>query len=955
MARPVFMTIVLLVVGVISLFAGTKGKIAGRIIDKNTGEPLMGANIVLTARWVGDEEVELAQMMGAASDADGRFFIINIPPGSYTVKATYLGYNQQVQTQVKVIVDRTTRIDFGMESTAIAGERVVVTAYRDDKIEIDITATKQTYTVSEVEEAVAGINDIEDILELQADVIDNHFRGGRENESTYLMGGSPVVNPIDQTKAFNPMVLGLEQVEVLTSGFSAEYGNAQSGIVNMVPKEGGDRWRTTFEMSSNMPYYKNWVGDQGANFYDPSALPWHALLDDTEDWLAIDPATGQSVLAYFENLLAEGATSADSLYAAQLRLKQYQQFYQDIGREYKNRLDYRIDVSTGGPVSENMSFFLAARQENINQALPLAQPDINRQIMTNLSYRPTDKDKLLLSYTYSLATRQNTSASLNQYAFLRRTQRTYFQKDNVYDIGLKWNHVFSPSTFMEWNVKMLSMWTKERLPYLEPDDYDHKNDNRFSGAISFPNSSGFTQVSTGPRGDSKSKTFHVDGSFSSQINNNNLIKGGLQFFLYEMDVYREMNIGNAPQDQFEEYDVQPYEGALYVQDKMEWEGMIANIGLRLDYYNFNTDYFADIFSPVRNPNYDPTLPYSERGSYYDEELALKEKTELFVRLQPRIGISFPISEGSVVHLNYGTFTQRPPFTRIFNHRIRSSGEIIFLGNPRMEPENTTSYDVGLVQALPLGFRLDVSAYYKDVKNLIETTYYTDSNQWQYQTFQNRDYANIKGFHVSLEKYTGWMNAIIRYNYQSASGKASTPFEAPVYHYEDVRGEELSEFPDPEDIYLDYDRTHRLVANLTFNTGKTFGPEMFGMKPLSNMIISGIYKYYSGRPYTWDDLGLGLKMNKRAPGFGDLRIRIQKQFNVGGTLLAVYLEGFNVLNKREYAYRVFSNEDVKSRWENETDRDQVMIQDEWAPYVYREDLYLIANQPRHFRLGMKMTF
>jgi len=271
----------------------------------------------------------------------------------------------------------------------------------------------------------------------------------------------------------------------------------------------------------------------------------------------------------------------------------------------------------------------------------------------------------------------------------------------------------------------------------------------------------------------------------------------------------------------------------------------------------------------------------------------------------------------------------------------------------LKPENTTAYDIGIVQALPFAIRLDVSAYYKDVKNLVETAYYTDSNRWTYRTYHNLDYANIKGFHVSLEKMTGYMRVIIRYNYQSATGKASSPFEAPVYYYENVDGKELVEYPEPEDIYLNYDRTHRLVSNVTFRTPAKFGPSIFNFRPLANLTISGIYRYMSGRPYTWDEYALGLRMNKRAPGFGNLNIRINKSFRLGSTNITLYLEGFNVLNQKEYAYRIFSNEETKSRWEY--DRENLMINDEHLPYVYREDLLLIANEPRHFRLGLKLIF
>ena len=120
-------------------------------------------------------------------------------------------------------------------------------------------------------------------------------------------------------------------------------------------------------------------------------------------------------------------------------------------------------------------------------------------------------------------------------------------------------------------------------------------------------------------------------------------------------------------------------------------------------------------------------------------------------------------------------------------------EIEVIGNPRLRPENTRAYDVGIVQGLPGGIFLDVSAYYKDVTDLIQTAYFFDEQQSVYRTFINRDYADIKGFHVNLEKRDGNVRGYIRYNYEAATGKASTDLAAPVAYFEQpAEGQEAVE-------------------------------------------------------------------------------------------------------------------------------------------------------------------
>jgi len=323
-------------------------------------------------------------------------------------------------------------------------------------------------------------------------------------------------------------------------------------------------------------------------------------------------------------------------------------------------------------------------------------------------------------------------------------------------------------------------------------------------------------------------------------------------------------------------------------------------------------------------------------------------------LQPRIGISFPVSEHSVFHLNYGTFTQRPNFNQLFYNQITLNEDVDVLGNPALKPENTNAYDVGLVQGLPYGFRLDVSAYYKDVRDLVESAYYTDRNFEVYRTYINRDYADIKGFHVSLEKVGSGLRGYLRYNYEAAKGKSSNDLNAPVNFFEtpDPTYGKVK-LPDPEDVYLDYDRTHKLLLNLRYSTSKEWGPAILGVHPFGEFSISSTYRLMTGRPYTWDETGQGLKYNKRTPTEHDWRMRIQKKFRFGGTRMTWYFEGFNLLNEKVYHYsRIFADERETARYEQ---GQNVLIYDEYAPYTTSQAIYVINNEPRHYRMGLIFEF
>jgi outer membrane receptor protein involved in Fe transport len=285
------------------------------------------------------------------------------------------------------------------------------------------------------------------------------------------------------------------------------------------------------------------------------------------------------------------------------------------------------------------------------------------------------------------------------------------------------------------------------------------------------------------------------------------------------------------------------------------------------------------------------------------------------------------------------------------------GQVIELGNPRLKPEETTAYDVGLVQGLPLDFKLEVSAYYKDVQNLIQQAIYYDRGFIPYYTFTNLDYANIKGFHINLEKNAGTWSSIIRYNFQDATGKASTPFDNPIGYYEvALEGQGTVDLPDPEDVNLDYNRKHRLVWNLRFKSPKKFGPSLGSIYPLGTLSLSATYKAMSGRPYTWDPKGEGLRYNDTTPTETELNIRFQKRFFIGDYKTTFYVEGFNVLNEKHYSYYIYSNpQEIDQVKELGAASTEFLSVDDISPYLTSRTVRVISNNPRIFRFGVLFSF
>jgi len=455
----------------------------------------------------------------------------------------------------------------------------------------------------------------------------------------------------------------------------------------------------------------------------------------------------------------------------------------------------------------------------------------------------------------------------------------------------------------------------------------------------------------------KTHTVSLDASITSQATNSHMLLAGIQGNLYSIDVDDVSNVSSRAGGSVTAYSAKPYEGALYVQDKMEFEGMIANVGLRFDVYSANIEYYSDIFAPYR---YTDSLGIQK----IDERYAPKSKTPVLARLQPRAGFSFPVSVNTVFHVNYGTFLQRPPFSRITSQSINRKELYNYggaktvsgvLGNPRLNPEVTSSYDVGVTQALGEGFTLDISGYYKDVRDLLQQAIYS-SKQGNYLTYINRDYADIRGFRVGFAKRGGMLTGTLNYTYGVASGKNSSSDgnQIPTIYESGV-----SKDPVPQDILMDFDRTHNLVANIGFNTGDQWGPEFFGGHPLERITLAVTSFARSGRPYS-SRLNPGLLMNKRTPAEYNTNVKLTKQVTKFlGSSAAFYVEVSNLFDNKIYDYTTVFNPDPNntanlSKWTimYERGEDITYYEDDLRPgFRINQEFRIYSNAPRSVNIGM----
>jgi hypothetical protein len=956
--RHLFLLCLFLVCGNGVLFSQTVGKLSGTVTDAKTHEPLIGVNVTI-----------LGTKLGGTTNADGSYFVLNIPPGKYRIQGTMIGYRAVIQEEVIINSNRTTVVDFELSSAMYEQSTIVVQAKRPD-VEKEKTSTSMIVRSDDVA-GLAGMRDVSDVIGLAADVTDGHFRGGRDGEELYTLQGMGLTDPMDNSSAFMPIMSAVEEVEVITSGFGAQYGNAQSGVVNITMKEGkSDKWRTTGDLRGRFPGKKHF----GPSVYDEYANPTFNMLMNVDTvWYN---GIGASNTAYYteyglSNLFGSdsvnGGPNATKLAAAKALWKQS---HKDVGLKYGTDLDYSIEATAGGPISDKARMFLAYRSKVEWPVLPTDQPETQRQLMGNIVLDLEKGSTLRFVAAYGLQTDINfpsftSSLGLYDVAFNRVLPVNYGRQENV-QLGVRYTKALSQSTFYELKFNTLSTYKRsgspiapENLPdsLVFPTSVINYSYMLIEPIVSF-DMYGYSTPQSSFKNE-HTRTYSLEGSLTSQVNKYHLINGGIQINEYSLDV-NDASASFTSKPTSQKYKVSPAEMGLYIQDKMEFEGMIANVGLRWDVWQSGGYVYADPFTPYKY--------YSATKKFSDADGARK-KAPVEARLQPRVGVSFPVSETTVFHTNYGQFMQRPSFQYLFSKYVeQGSNRPSVLGNAGLQPQTTNSYDVGIMQGLGAGFTLDISGYYKDVKNLVEQADFNDQQSGStVTTFYNRDNADIRGFRLSVARRKGIITGSFNYQYSVATGKSTSGSDAYPVFTRDNQGnisEDIKNVP-VRDVLLGFDRTHNLIINLAVATPDDFGPAFGDVYPLSNIVLSSNSFLRSGLPYT-SSFNTKVENGERTPAEYNTNMRLSKTVNnFFGIPATFYFEVFNLFDNKILNYNLIfakqtasSKNDLKQYYQtNGLDGSQGIrywnFENRQTPFAINETAILYSNTPRSFNFGVQI--
>jgi len=881
-----------------SMVMSQSGKITGRVVDATDREGLPGANVFIEGTTI-----------GAPTDVEGRFLILNVPPGTYKLVARFLGYVTKTVEGVIVRTELTTEINFELNTESFVGEEVVVQAGRDVIIK-DLTSTEAR--VSREEIAKLPVQELRDVVQLQAGVSVSsngsiHIRGGRSTEVSYIVDGVRVTDNFDNSQGVRIENNSVQELQVISGTFNAEYGQAMSGIINVVTKAGN-------------------------NNFDGNARVW------VGDYLTSNGGIFNGTNTSVTGLSPKQQYNIDASVSGPI-IKDKLTFFV-TGRHFKNDgwlYGYNA-YSPIGPFTDTLSAgginrFGDRVDFNRNWYLPLDTLQ-NGQIV----YRDTgmrDSSLVAMNSFESYSAQGNLQFNVSKKLrfnliglFGNEEGKGYNHQGRTvpggnpksvrqnYSMNLKTTFTPSNNTFITANLAQKENNFRSSL-YDDPYDLRFFNYQRLDGLdpIFTPGQSGrFNRIGTSNNFfERNTKTVIAKIEMSSQVNQRHYIKTGIEYQTDVMDYdsyglqpVNEQNGVTAPPgvsmgippintSDHQRYQRKPFSAAAFIQDKMEYENLIINIGLRFDYFNANANVPADskdpdIFNPFLAANRANTL--EQRESYWYRKVDPK------FALSPRLGVAYPISDRGVIRFSYGYFFQIPEYDRLFTRDQiileENSGTYGIFGNPDLKPQKTIQYELGLQQEIFPGTGIDVTGFYRDIRDWISSgpTTETYSPSVRYGTWINRDYANVRGITASLnQSVNNTISLRFDYTFSIAEGSNSDPsaeFFAALSR-NDTTGSALTKILQP----LDWDRRHIFNSSL-FYSGKSYG-------------INILQKFQTGNPYTPDNsipsrVGINastdvLTNSLVRPINLSFDVNAYKDFSLKGQTIRAFLNVFNIFDAR----------------------------------------------------------
>ena len=906
------------------LFAGRTGKVTGKIIEAEGGTALVGVNVVLEGTF-----------LGATTDLDGYFVILNVPPGTYLLSAGMIGFADMKVAQVVVNTDLSSEVNIEMQPEVLGLEEVTVVAERP--IVIPDVASSETRIRSEVIDRlpVASLNAV---IGLQAGVEDLVIRGSSSYQSTFLLDGFALMDERNNLPMTAIPLSSIQEVKIKSGGFSAEYGNMRSGIISVVTRDGKV---DSYSGQVTMRYTPAGSKHFGPSIYSDNTYFTRPYLDPEVAWTGTDNGAWDiyeqrqyvrfgGYDAISQALINDSDPNNDLTPTALQRLYAWEH-----RRQGDIRIpDYTVDYGFGGPVPfmvglfGNPRFYISYRTEQDAFIFPLSRDSYNdATIQVKLTVDITPKVKLsitrvnseLLSVTPALWTTPPDGEYLKSDFGVANRVTGNLATSVLYEPGyynpisidrslwgVSLSHMLSDRTFHELYIQtMFNQYGAGRTAdrdtsriyeivpgyYVDEAPYGYLGAdlNSFVDGMSIGGWMGFANDKSTVR------TFNLKWDITSQVNPANQLKAGVQLTYNDFRIHSANLSPVRDTWQYErDYDRYPYRFAVYARDRIEIKGFITELGLRLDHSNPNGNWYElTAYDELYTATYgrqleDESMPADVRGQYY---------------LSPRLLVSHPITVNSKLFFNYGHMVQELQGDFRFNIDRRGGGSVLRIGDPTLPPSRTIGYEIGYERNLMDLALLRLAAYYKDVTEQPSwSRYLSFDNSVDYLSATANNYQDIRGFEIVLESRSpGIMNGFVNYTYMvSTQGYfgLSNYFQDPTKQQDYLATNPYQEKPYPRPF---------LRLNLDWQLPETTGPSILGTHPLGGWKLNLLGLWKAGAYFTYNPNNeIGLVNNVQWKDFSNLDLRLSKSIGAGNSKLEIFADIMNVLNQKIFSTTGFSD-------------------------------------------------
>lgn len=863
---PLALLLPLLVLGAPLAHAQEKGSIIGRVADKKTGHALPFASVTV---------VEAKR--GVLTDSEGEYILSGLLPGSYEVRAQFLGYKPESRTGVRVEAGKPLTLDFRLEDIIVREEKAIEVTAERRLVDVKQGTTVRSagaaeirnlpvQTVSEVLQRQAGVNTENDQI---------HVRGGRADETVFVVNGVTNRDLVTgQSSAGQLNARSVAEINVATGAYDVRYGNALSGVVEIRLKEGGDAFAAG--LTTNVGSYGGRSVQLVAGGPDPLLGRLMHLLGIPGSVSSLLDVSGSGLETRFQNLFGTRPGPVTSIWREGSPLSRpLHSSYQDafLGRTFQ------------------YGNFFAPAEENRWSA------------RYSLGWKPNNRDKLSFNFVKRIDIDQGFSRTFINaagdigdpaypWAWARRVEHgPTILEDNV-QTSLEWRHTLSRTGYTEFQISRY--FSAQRKDVLGKSWFDYEQPDDFALADTTRHSDFF--VDTGDNNvwqDRRSSNYELQWSLTQGHRRHEIEIGvdhqfqTVQFATIEDPwVYDPDGLGGA----HDLWKAHPMVGDVYVRDRLEYEGFKANFGLRADYWFIGREAERALADPG---NHNATA--TTRDNFYQHTRSFFGR-RYKLRLSPRLSVSHPITEHSNFFFNYGLFTQIPTYRYVYSKLISVSSESFpLLGNPDLNPQVAVNYELGAKhQFLPTA-AFNATFFVKDTYDYPVGTSFTPTSGnslAKFLVYLNGHFARSKGFEVEFEKRRSryWAGKIV-YTFQQTKGKSSDPNAQKVVQ---ENGGDASETPLSE-TFVSWNRPHRLAVtfDVRFDSG---APDRWGL--LKHSGINAYAQGQSGKPYTPIDpltKKSGEAYSRNAPFQMSTDLRANHWFMVGNQKLDLSLSALNIFN------------------------------------------------------------